>query len=234
MDSFKNSEKQRKQKKQRIKLADRVLPAYTKGEEYCNTVSHAIGAVFGIVALILCLCRAQSGIGYVSAAVYGVSLILLYAASALYHGIRNEKAKKVLQVVDHCTIYLLILGTYTPITLCAVRSVSPAAALCVFLLVFVLCVTAASLTAIDLKKYQVLSMTCYIAAGWSIAFAAKAAIRALTPCGAGWLLAGGIVYTVGAILYGIGKKHRYVHFVFHLFVLAGSVFQFISVYRFAF
>ena len=111
----------------RTKLCDRVLPDYTKGEEIFNALSHFAGAVFGIVALLTCLMASiaqQSTWGIISSIIYGTSLILLYSMSSIYHGLPKGMAKKVLQVIDHCTIYLLIAGTYTPVMLCAVRPVS--------------------------------------------------------------------------------------------------------------
>ena len=112
----------------RTKLADRKLPNYTKGEEIFNMVSHGVGAIIGIVVLVLCIIVAtkhDNVYGIVSSAIYGATMIMLYTMSSVYHGLRPGTAKKVLQVIDHCTIYLLIAGTYTPIALSAIRSVSP-------------------------------------------------------------------------------------------------------------
>lgn len=216
----------------RTKLKDRILPNYTKGEELLNTASHILGALFGIFALISCLQAAVADGGVwavVGSAIYGSALILLYAASSLYHGIRNEGAKKVFQIIDHCTIYFLIAGTYTPILFCSIKPVSATWAWIIFGLEWGFAVIAAVLTAIDLKKYSVFSMACYIGMGWCIVLAAKTALEAIETAGLLYLLAGGIAYTVGAIIYGIGKKHRYMHSLFHVFVLAGSVLQFICV-----
>ena len=134
-----------------------------------------------------------------------------------------------MQVIDHCTIYLLIGGTYTPILLCSIRKVSSVWAWSLFGIIWGLAFTAAVFTAIDLKKYSKLSMSCYIGMGWCIIIAAKQAIQAVAVPGLLWLLAGGISYTIGAVMYGIGKKKRYMHFVFHLFVLAGSIMHFICI-----
>jgi hemolysin III len=222
-----------KTKKFRTPLKDRILPDYTKGEEIINTVSHSIGALLGDAALVLCVVvSAMSGSawGVVSSAIYGSSLVLLYTMSSIYHGITNEFAKKVMQVVDHCTIYFLIAGSYTPIVLCAIRPVNPVVAWTLFGVVWGLAVVAATVTAIDLKKFKVFSMVCYIGMGWSIIFAARTVMEAVAQKGLLLLLAGGIAYTVGAILYGLGKKHRYMHSVFHFFVVAGSVLQFFCIF----
>lgn len=216
----------------RTKLCDRSLPHYTRGEELFNTVSHIVGGAFGVIALLACVWRAVvSGTVWsvVGSTIYGVSMILLYTVSSVYHGLHHPMAKKVMQVIDHCTIYLLISGTYTPILLCSIRPVSPVWTWTLFGIEWGLAALAATLTAIDLKKYAVLSMACYIGMGWCIVIAADIALRAIPLPGLLWLLAGGIAYTVGAVLYGLGKKLRYMHAVFHLFVLAGSILQFVCI-----
>ena len=216
----------------RTKLKDRLLPNYSKGEEWFNTISHIVGAVFGVVALVVCIIlsvQAGNTWSVVGSSIYGASMIILYTSSSIYHALTHPTAKRVMQVVDHCTIYFLIGGTYTPILLTCIRPVSPGWAWTIFGIVWGLAAMAATLTAIDLKKYSKLSMACYVGMGWCILLAADVAIQAIPMAGLLWLLAGGIVYTIGAVLYGIGKKHRYVHTVFHLFVIAGSLLQFICI-----
>lgn len=217
----------------RTKLADRKLPDYTRGEEIFNFVSHVAGGGLAVVMMVLCIVFASihgSPWAIVTASVYGVSLVALYTISSVYHGLRPERAKKVLQVLDHCTIYFLICGSYLPILLCAVRRESPAAAWVLLGVILALTALAVTFTAIDLRRYRALSMACYIGLGWSIIFATPVALRAIPRAGLLWLLAGGIAYTVGAVLYGLGKKIRYMHAVFHLFVIAGSVLQFICIF----
>lgn len=216
----------------RTKLCDRSLPDYTRGEELFNTASHAVGGIFGVVALIVCLSlslRSGDGWAVTGSLIYGLSMILLYTVSSVYHGLRNSMMKKVMQVVDHCTIYLLIGGTYTPILLTAVRPVSPGWAWTIFAIVWGLAVIATVFTAIDLKKYSKLSMACYIGLGWCIVLAAKTVLEIFPLDGLAWLLGGGILYTIGAALYAVGKKRRYMHSVFHLFVVAGSILHFIFI-----
>lgn len=217
----------------RTKLADRILPDYTNGEELMNMISHIVGGALGVVALVLCVTFSairNNPWGVVGSAIYGASLILLYTSSSIYHGLRPGMGKKVMQVIDHCTIYFLIGGTYTPILLCSIRPISPAWAWVLFGIVWGLAAMATTFTAIDLKKYSVLSMICYIGMGWSVVIAAKTAIEAMTVPGSLWCLAGGILYTVGAVLYGLGKKRRYMHSIFHFFVVAGSIAQFICIF----
>ena len=217
----------------RTKLKDRVLPEYTVGEERMNMITHIVGGGLGVVALTLCIVFAalhRNAWGVVGSAIYGASLIALYTVSSVYHGLHRGTGKKVMQVIDHCTIYFLIGGTYTPILFCAIRPVSVAWCWVLFGIVWGLAAMAATLTAIDLKKYSKLSMICYIGMGWSIVLAAKTAIRAIPTAGLLWCLAGGVAYTVGAVLYGLGKKKRYMHSLFHLFVVLGSILQFFCVF----
>ena len=209
------------------------LPNYTKGEEIFNMVSHIVGGGIGVVALVLCVVFAalhRNVWGVVGCSIYGASLVALYTMSSVYHGLHIGTAKRVMRILDHCTIYFLIGGTYTPILFCAIRPVSPAWAWTIFGIVWGLAAMATTLTAIDMKKYSALSMVCYIGMGWSILLAAKTAIEAIPLPGLILLLAGGISYTVGAIFYGIGKKHKYIHSVFHLFVVLGSVLQFLCIF----
>lgn len=216
----------------RTKLKDRVLPSYTKGEEIFNMVSHIVGGALAIAALVLCVIFAviySDAWGVVGAAIYGATMILLYTMSSIYHGLHSNMAKKVFQVIDHCTIYFLIAGTYTPVTLAGLRPEHPVVAFVIFGVVWAACFVAATLTAIDLEKYQKLSMVCYLAMGWCIIIFIKPTVACLGFGGTVFLLTGGVAYTVGAVLYGIGKKKKYIHSVFHLFVLAGSILHFFMI-----
>lgn len=217
----------------RTKLKDRSLPNYSRGEEIANTVSHIVGGGFGVIVLISCVLAAAlygDAWAVVGSSIYGASMILLYTASSIYHGLHHPTAKKVMQVIDHCTIYLLIGGTYTPILLTSIRQVSQGWAWTLFGIVWGLAAMAATFTAIDLKRYSKLSMACYIGMGWCIVIAADIAFAAIPLPGLLWLLGGGIAYSVGAVLYGIGKKKRYMHTVFHLFTLAGSILQYVCIF----
>ena len=218
----------------RTKLKDRALPDYTRGEEIFNMVTHIVGGAFGIAALATCVVRAfLHGGAYevVSAFIYGFSMILLYTMSSVYHGLKPETAKKVMQVIDHCTVFILIAGTYTPIALCSLRRASIALGWTVFGIVWGISALGITLNAIDLKKYSVFSIICYLALGWCIVFTGKTAVTSVGTTGFMWLLAGGIAYTVGAVLYGIAGRsvHRYMHSVFHIFVVAGSILQYFCI-----
>lgn len=216
----------------RTKLCDRVLPDYTRGEEIFNSVSHIVGGGFGVVALVTCVIVAalKGNIwGVVGSSIYGASLIALYTMSSVYHALPKNTGKKVMQILDHCTIYFLIGGTYTPIVLGPIRELSPGWGWTIFGIVWGCAALGAVFTAIDLKKYAVLSMICYLGMGWCIVIAAKITIEALTLPALLWILAGGIAYTIGAVLYGIGSRHRYMHSVFHIFVLLGSIAQYFGI-----
>ena len=215
----------------RTKLADRILPVYSMGEEIVNTATHLLGGVLGIVALILCVVRAADVGGpaeITGAAIYGGCLVLLYSTSSLYHGLRPGMAKKVLQVLDHCAIYFLIAGSYSLVCLGAIRRASPMIGWGILGMEWGLCAVATVLTAIDLKRYKAFSMICYIGMGWAIIPLAALLFDIMTPGGFWMLLAGGISYTVGAVLFAIPKK--WLHSVFHVFVVLGSVLQFFAFY----
>ena len=220
----------------RIKLRDRKLPDYTKGEEVMNMVTHIVGGGIGVLALLLCLGKSLwkgSLCGILCSLAYGICMTGLYAMSSIYHGLRPGTGKKVLQVLDHCTIYFLIAGTYTPIVLCALAPRYPAIGCGLFVFEWVLTALAVTLTAIDLKKYNAFSMICYIGMGWAVLPFMRQTMEVLTKPGFLWLLWGGIAYTVGAILYGVGSKKRWFHSVFHIFVVLGSILQLVSVLLYA-
>ena len=217
---------------QRTKLIDRLLPDYTRGEEIFNMVSHIVGGAWGIIVLSLCMLISISQkdvTGFVCGTTFGVSIILLYTMSSIYHGLRQNMAKRVFQVIDHCTIYLLISGTYTPMLVCGLAKKYPLEAWLTFAVVWSLAILAITLTAIDLKKYKTFSMLCYVGMGWSIIFSITKMYQSVTPVCFWLLLGGGILYTVGVAFYNIGKKKKYFHSIFHIFTLAGTVIQSFSV-----
>ena len=217
----------------RAKLKDRILPDYTKGEEIFNMTSHIVGGSFGIVALVLCIVFAaihHNGYGVVSSSIYGVMMIILYTMSSIYHGLKPErKAKKVFQILDHCSIFLLIAGSYTPFCLVTFREYNAVLGWTIFGIIWAIAILGITLNAVDIKKYKVFSMICYLGMGWCIIFTAKLLPKLLGIPGLVLLVSGGIAYTVGAILYGLGRKKRYMHSIFHLFILLGSILQFFCI-----
>ena len=217
----------------RTKLQDRILPTYTRGEEIFNMTSHIVGGALGIVATVLCVVFAAihgNGYGVVSGAIYGVTMIILYTMSSIYHGLNpKRKAKKVFQILDHCSIYLLIAGSYTPFALVSLREYSTALGWTIFGVVWAMAILGIVLNSIDIKKYKVFSMICYLVMGWCIVFKIGLLPSLIGVGGFVLLLLGGLSYTIGAIIYGLGKKHKYMHSVFHLFILLGSLLQFFTI-----
>ena len=222
--------------KKRIKLSDRTLPDYTRGEEIMNMVTHIVGGGLGVAALTLCVIFAalrENIWGVVGSAIYGGCMIATYTMSSTYHGLRPGTGKKVLQVLDHCMIYSLIAGTYTVIALSALRPVYPALGWGMLAFQWGLGALCITLTAIDLKKYNVFSYICYICMGWAILPFMKQTVEVLKKPGFLLLLWGGISFTIGAVLYAIGSKKRWMHSVFHIFVVLGSLLQFLCILFYA-
>ncbi len=217
----------------RIKLKDRVLPIYTRGEEIFNMTSHIVGAVLGLVALVLCVVFAAvrgNIYGVVSGAIYGTTMIILYTMSSIYHGLSPKRySKKVFQVLDHCSIFLLIAGSYTPFALCTIRQEDALFGWLIFSVIWILAILGIVLNSIDIKKFRVFSMICYLLMGWCIIIKASLLPRILGIPGVVLLVSGGIAYTVGAVIYGLGKKYKYAHSIFHLFILLGSLLQFLCI-----
>ena len=200
----------------RTKLADRQLPNYSTGEEIMNTVTHIVGGAMGVAALTMCVMLAAQNrniYGVIGSSIYGFCMIALYSVSSVYHGLRPGMGKKVMQVIDHCTIYFLICGTYTVIALSAIRPIYPKLGWLLLGFEWIMAFIATLLTAIDLKQYRVFSMICYIGMGWAIIPFATVVMQVLTKPGFYLLLAGGIAYTIGAVLYGIGSKKKWIPYL---------------------
>lgn len=209
------------------------LPEYTKGEEIFNAVSHIVGGGFGIVALVLGVIFAalySNVYGVISMIVFASSLIVLYTMSSIYHFLHKNKAKKLFRIFDHCSIFLLIAGTYTPFCLVTLKDVGYIGWL-IFGIVWLFSILGIIGNAINMHHpiIKVLSMICYIGLGWCIIFAIKPLLDNLEMMGFILLLMGGISYTIGAIFYGFGSKVKYIHSVWHLFVLLGSILHFFSI-----
>lgn len=218
---------------ERIPFKNRKMPDYTRGEEIFNMVSHIVGAAFGVVALVLTVVFASlSGDPWtvVGCSIYGGSMILLYTISSVYHGLHLNMGKRVLQVLDHCSIFLLIAGTYTPIVLGPIREYSVAWGWTLFGVVWGCATLGIVFTAIDMKRFEKLAMVLYLGMGWCVIMAIKPAILSVGFMGMLWIFIGGVVYSIGAILYGLGIKHRYMHSIFHIFVVAGSILQFFGIF----
>lgn len=220
----------------RTPLHERLLPNYSRGEELMNMITHIVGGALGLAVLLSCVIKAalrDNFFGILSCTIYGTTFITMFTISSVYHGMQAGIGKKVLQVIDHCTIYFLIAGTYSAVVLSAVRPVYPILGWGLFIFEWTLALVAATLTAIDLKKYNVFSMICYIGMGWAIIPFWKQTLLTMTRPGFLLLLLGGIAYTIGSVLYGLGGKHKWMHSVFHIFVVLGALLQYLAVLLYA-
>ncbi len=211
----------------RMDKAKEYLPHYTLGEEIFNSVSHGVGVAlacggFGILIVLSALYGDAWAVS--SSIVYSFSLFALYLASTLYHACPNRRVKGVLQVLDHCSIFLLIAGTYTPYTLITLRGVL---GWTLFAVVWGAAMVGVVLNAIDVRKYSRISMVCYVAMGWVVVLAIRPLMASLAWNGLVLLALGGVFYTVGIVFYVI--RRSYMHSIWHLFVLAGSVCHYLSI-----
>lgn len=216
------------------------LPFYLRSEEIFNMVTHIVGGGLSVVFLVLGIVFSlvyQSGkmLPLLSMIIFGITSITLYAISSIYHGLHINKGKSVFQVLDHCTIYILIAGTYVPVTLLGLQSFVPYNYI-ILSVVVLLAVLGVVLNATMMRKkvVKIISMILYIAIGWGIIFFYPWLLKDALGFQGTWLLiGGGITYTVGSILYGIGSKKRYWHSIFHMFVIGGTVLQYLSVLLYA-
>jgi len=204
------------------------MPRYSAKEERANTITHAIGIVFGILAGILLIQKAissQNSWAIVSYSVYALFMTLSYLTSTLYHVDKIEIRKTVRRKFDHAAIYCHIAGTYTPFTLVVLRN-QGGWGWSLFAIIWLAAAAGVTLSFLKLKNASKLETVCYVAMGWVVVFAFKPMIDVFTANGSmnvlWWLIAGGLFYTVGAILYSF-KKIQYMHAIWHLFVLGGSV-----------
>ena len=211
-----------------------MVKRYTLGEEIFNAVTHGVGAALSIAALVLCIIQAAVGAGtaiaVISAVIYGVTLIVLYMSSTLYHALTNPTAKKVFRIFDHSSIFLLIAGTYTPVTLVGFGG-SQGIVWCSIL--WGLAIIGIVLNSLSIEKFKVLSMVLYVAMGWAVVWNIGLFIANVPLGGVILIGAGGVAYTGGLAFYA-AKKHRYMHSIWHLFVLAGSVLQFLGMVLFVY
>ncbi|PWH87210.1 PAQR family membrane homeostasis protein TrhA [Brumimicrobium oceani] len=204
---------------------------YSPKEERLNVLSHALGFFLSIVALFFLIFRAaEMGNSWhiTSVTIFGVSMIILYAASTLYHNSKEIEKRRKLKIFDHAAIFVLIAGTYTPFTLITLEGT---VGWTIFAVIWGMAITGVTLKLFFTGKYKILSTIMYVLMGWVIIFAIKPLIESLSSGGLFWLFLGGVFYTVGAILYSI-KKIKFNHAIFHFCVLAGTFCHFYSVYHF--
>lgn len=213
-----------------MKRRGNTIPNYTLGEELINSISHGIGGCLAIAGLVLMMIRANAALEYVTCAIFGTTMIILYTISCIYHALSPRlKGKKVLRVLDHCNVYMLVFGTYFPISLlgiCGVKSIILVS------FVGIVTLTGIILTCIDIDRFMIASVVCHLLNGWSAVIGISDLYHNIGFNGILFLILGGVMYSVGAILYAKGSNIRYMHSVFHFFCLAGTIFHFFCIFSF--
>lgn len=211
-----------------VKLAD-----YTRKEDWLNSISHIVGGGLSVVALIMCCVKSiilKRWDYFWLSVVYGLTMIGMYTCSSVYHALKPNNGKKVMRMIDHSMIYPMISGTITPYALLIIKPVKPVLGWIIFGIAWAVCAVIIPLTLTVFEKTKAIGMVLYLALGWMIIICVKTLLQVFSLTGTILLIAGGIAYTVGAIVYGIGSKKRYFHSVFHFFVIAGSVLHFLSIF----
>lgn len=210
-----------------MKKEKNTIPNYSLSEELINSISHGVGGALSICCLVLMLIKANSPLEYITCTIFGTTMITLYTISSVYHGLSSKiKAKKVLRILDHCNVYMLVFGTYFPVALLGISGIKG-----IILISFVgfITILGITLTCININKYQIVAVILHLINGWS----ALIGIKELYTHGFNtplFIILGGLMYSIGAILYGIGTHKKYMHSIFHFFCLAGTLFHFLAIY----
>lgn len=204
------------------------IPKYSLGEELFNSISHGTGALAAVAYLVLMVIKARGPLAVTTVSLFGSAMIILYTLSCIYHALSPQlEGKKVLRVLDHCNVYLLVFGTYIPV---ALLGVGGALGWVLFGIVAAVTVLGIVFTSIGIDKYQVLEVICHLINGWSILFGISKLLNSMGNIGVLFLLIGGIVYTIGSVLYGVGSKKKFIHSVFHIFCIIGTLLHFFAIY----
>lgn len=215
-----------------IKLAN-----YTRKEDWLNSISHMVGGGLSVVAMLLCLYKAfvLHRIDYaILSIIYPITMIAMYTCSSVYHALKPNNGKKAMRMVDHSMIFLMIAGTITPYAWVVIRPVEPNTCKILLLVAWITAFLAVAMTMLWFNQTKGIQMFLYLAMGWMVIVCIKILWVNFDRTGFWLLVSGGIAYTLGAILYGIGSKKRYFHSVFHFFVLAASILHFFSIYFYVF
>lgn len=205
-----------------------IVVRYTLGEELINSISHGIGAALAIAGMILLIIKANNVAGILTSIVYSIILIVMYTISCIYHALSPKlRGKEVLRNLDHSNVLLMVAGTYTPISICLLKG---SLGWTVFTIVWCITIIAIVFNSINVEKYQKICLACNLILGWASLLIIKRLIAACPKEGIMLLIGGGIVYTIGAVLYGLGKKYRYIHSLFHFFILIGSILHYFFIF----
>ncbi len=213
------------------------LVNYSRKEDWVNSITHIIGAVFALVVTVLCVARGitLNRVDYVVLSlIYGITMLSVFVCSSVYHGLRPNKAKKVMRVVDHAMINFMIVGTITPYMVLAVAPLNPIMGWTLLIACWVAAITAVVITFTLFNKTKVIQMVLYMVIGWSSFMTVFVLWKHFSKDAIFLMVTGGIAYTIGAILYGIGRKKRYIHAVFHIFIILGAFLHFLGLYLYVF
>lgn len=212
-------------KKERISI-----PSYTLSEELINSISHGIAAAFSIWGLVMLIIKAskEGAMAVTTVTLFGTTMILLYTISCIYHALSPRiTGKKVLRVIDHCNVFLLVFGTIIPIALVGMKGVC---GWVYFGIVGFVTLLGIIFSAIDVDKNEKIEVVCHLVNGWSAILFIKSLIVGVGVVGLIFIILGGVMYSIGALLYGLGSKKKYMHSVFHFFCIAGSIFHYLAIY----
>ena len=209
-----------------------VLPEYTLGEELVNSISHGVGVVLAISGLVFCIIHSSSAWAVISSCLYGAMMILLYLFYCLYHSLSpGVKAKKVLRILDHDNVFLMEAGTYMPICLSLLISTNhPVVGWVTFGIVWAITILAVVFTSIDVDKFQLVGVICNLALGWGSLMLLPIFVQILPASGILMLILGGATYSIGALWFLFGSKIKWMHSIFHFYVLLASIFHFLFIY----
>lgn len=215
-----------------INLINRIkLPDYTKSEELINSISHGIAFVFSMLGLIPMILKAKDfgSLSLISSVIFGIAMVLLYLVSAIYHYpyLNNLSLKKIFRVIDHCNVFLLVLGTIMPV---ALLGIAGRYGVIFFSIVFIITLIGIFFLCINIDKFQFVEVLCHLINGWSILIFLKFLILNIGYYGVLFIILGGIMYSLGSILYFLGSKRKYFHSIFHFFCILGTLFHYIAIY----
>ena len=215
-----------------INLINRIkLPDYTKKEELINSISHGIAFVFSVLGLILLILKAKNvgSLSLISSVIFGIAMVLLYLVSAIYHYpyLNNLSLKKIFRVIDHCNVFLLVLGTIMPV---ALLGIGGRYGLIFFSITFIITLIGIFFLCINIDKFQFVEVLCHLINGWSILIFLKFLILNIGYYGVIFIILGGVMYSIGSILYFLGSKRKYFHSIFHFFCILGTLFHYIAIY----
>ena len=210
------------------------IPTYSLAEELVNAISHGVGTTLAIAALIICIVHSSSALGVISSVLYGSMMIFVYLSSCIYHSLSPKvRGKKVFRILDHDNVFLMEAGTFMPIALSLlINSGYAALGWVIFGIVWLITVLAVVFTSISVDKFQIFGVICNLILGWGVLLILPVLVKVLPAAGILLLIFGGLAYSIGALWFGIGAKVKWIHSVFHFYVILGSVFHFILIFNY--